>query len=386
MKIEINEKSKKNIITASIILLIIAIIVVIALYISNENVRIFIDRNILRKEVLENDVVKIELNSQESTSIYAYQKYITVLNKNVLTTYNSSGKKEHEYEIQISNPTYASNNRFLVLAESKGQELYVLSEGNILWQAQVEGQIEKVNINKNGYVTIITTGTSYKTVVITYSPQGKELFKTYLSNTIAIKAEISNDNKYLSIAEVNASGTLIQSNVKIISFEKAKADPTNSVIYTYQAEANQLITDIKYQDRDKLICMYDNSIHTLVDDKDEKILDFEESKAILASVNLNDYIMYTVEKTTGLISTNTQVILKNVNTQKENMYTIDSTVKSMKSYGSNLAFNTGTQVQFVSTNGWLQKRYISTQEIKDIVLADQIAAVVYKDKIEIINL
>lgn len=386
MKMEISEKARKNIIKISVIIAIIAIIILVALYISNQTVRTFIDRNILRKEVLENDVVKIELNSQENTSIYAYQKYVTILNKNVLTEYSASGKKVHEYEIQISNPTYASNNRFLVVAESKGQEIYVISEGNILWQAQVEGEIEKVNINKNGYVTIITSGTSYKTVVITYNPQGKELFKTYLSNTIAIKAEISNDNKYLSIAEVNTTGTLIQSNVKVVSFEKAKTDPTNSVIYTYQAEPNQLIADIKYQERDKLVCMYDNSIHTLVDETEEKILDFSENKIVAASIKLNDYIMYTVEKTTALISTNTQVYLKNVNTQKENTYIIDSTVKSIKTQGSNLAFNTGTEVQFINTNGWLQKKYISTQEIKDIVLAEQLAAIVYKDKIEIINL
>lgn len=386
MKIKISEKAKKNIIITGIILLVTAIIVVIALYISNQDVRTFIDRNILKKEVLENDVVKIELNSQENTSIYAYYKYITLLNKNKLITYNSSGEKEFENEIQISNPTYASNNRFLVIAETKGQELYVVSESNILWQAQVEGEIEKVNVNKNGYVTIITSGTSYKTVVITYSPQGKELFKTYLSDTIAIKADISNDNKYLSIAEVNISGTLIQSNIKIIEIEKAKTDPTNSVIYTYKAEANQLITDIKYQDRDRLICMYDDSVHKLADEQDEKILDFSESEAVTVAVNLNDYIMYTVEKTINLISTNTQVVLMNINTQKQNVYTIDSTVKSIKAYGSNLAFNTGTEVQFISTNGWLQKKYISSQEIKDIVLADQLAAIVYKDKIEIVKL
>ncbi len=386
MKIKISEKMKKRLIVTGIILLITAAIVIVALYISNQYVRTFIDRNILRKEVLENDVVKIELNSQENSSIYAYYKYITILNKNILTTYNASGEKKYEHEVQISNPTYASNNRFLVIAEKNGQEIVVISENNILWQKTVEGEIEKVNVNKNGYVTIITSGTSYKTVVITYSPEGKELFKTYMSNTLAIKAEVSNDNKYLSLAEVDISGTLIQSNIKIISFEKAKTDPKNSVIYSYQAETNQLITDIKYQDRDKLICMYDNSINSLQDEKNEKILDFAETKAVATSIDLNDYIMYTTEKTVNLISTNTQIVLKNIKTQKENVYTINSTVKSIKAYGNNLAFNTGTEVQFISSNGWLQRRYISSQEMKDIILADYLAAIVYKDKIEIINL
>ncbi len=381
------ERYKKKLIIVGSAVLIMAVIVVVALYISNEQVRVFIDRNILRKEVLENDVVKIELNAQQTNaSIHAYYKYVTILNKNVLTTYNATGRKEYEHEIPISNPIYASNNRFLVIAENKGSELYVVSEANLVWQAQIEGKIEKVNVNKNGYVSVIVSGTSHKSVVITYSPQGKELFKTYLSNTIALKAEISNDNKYLSVAEVNISGTLIQSNIKIVSIEKAQNDPTNSIIYTYQAATNELITDIKYHDRARLLCMYDSGIHVLKEQNDETILQFSDNKIIAATINLNEYIVYTVEKAVNMFSSSRQVIFKNTNTQKENLYTVNSTIKSVEAYGNHVALNTGTEVLFVDTNGWLQKRYISTQEISDIVLADQIAIIVYKDKIEIINL
>lgn len=383
---DILEKYKNRLIIAAILLFIIASIVIIALYISNESVRVFIDRNILRKEVLENDVVRIELNAQENESVYAYYKYVTILSKNILTTYNSTGKKEYEHEIPISNPIYASNNRFLVIAENKGSELYVISEANLVWQAQIEGKIEKINVNKNGYVTAIISGTSYKSVVITYNSQGKELFKTYLSNTIALKSEISNDNKYLSIAEVNISGTLIQSNIKIISIEKAQNDPIHSVIYNYQANPNELVTDIKYQDKGRLLCMYDSGIHALKEQKDETILQFADNKVIAATVNLNEYIIYTVEKTVNMFNSSRQVIFKNTNTQKENLYTVNSTIKSIEAYGNYVALNTGTEVLFVDTNGWLKKRYLSNQEITDIVLAEQIAIIIYKNKIEIINL
>ena len=40
----------------------------------------------------------------------------------------------------------------------------------------------------------------------------------------------------------------------------------------------------------------------------------------------------------------------------------------------------------VKTVQWLVKKYISTQEIKDVVIGSGIAGIVYKDKIEIINL
>lgn len=388
-KIEINwsKETKKKLIIGGIIILIILVILMIAFYIGNDSFRTFFDRNILRKEIQENNAATISINTEESPSVYAYDKYITVLNKNKLATYSSSGEKKYEHEISVSDALYSSNNRFLAIGQKNGQTLYLISESNLVWQVEIEeGEIRKINVNKNGYVSVIVGGGSYKTVIITYSPVGKELFKTYLSTTTAIDTDISNDNKYLAIAEINTSGTLIQSDIKIISMEKAQNDRTNSIIYTYQAEANDLITDIKYQDKNKLACMYDTGIHTLQEETDEKITTFEDSKTTLGSVNFNNYSMYTIEKSSGLFSTNTQVFLKNLQTQKENIYTAQSAVKNVKTYGENMALNLGSQVDFINTSGWLIKKYISEQEIKDIILSDKIGGIVYKDKIEIINL
>lgn len=221
-KINWSKKTKKKVIVGSVILLVVIIILLIALYIGNESCRTFIDRYILRKEIVQNNVASIDISTLENPSIYAYDKYITILSKNKLITYSSSGKKEYEQEITISDALYSSNNRFLGVAQKNGQNLYLISEQNILWQTEVEGEIQKIDVNKNGYVSVIIKGGSYKAVIAIYSPAGKELFKTYLSSTTAVDAVISNDNRYLAIAEINTSGTLIQSNIRIISVEKAR--------------------------------------------------------------------------------------------------------------------------------------------------------------------
>lgn len=363
-KITLNQELKKKIVIAGIILLVVLIILGIAFYIGNISFRTFIDRNILRKEIIQNNVSSINISSFENPSISAYYKYITILNKNILTTYSSSGKKEYEHEIKITNPLYASNNRFLCIAEKKGQNIYLISESNILWQAEIEGEIQKINVNKNGYVSVIITGGSYKAIVATYNQTGKELFKTYLSSTTAIDTSISNDNKYLSIAEINTSGTLIQSNIKVISIEKASMDPTNSVIYTYSADANKLITDIKYQDKNNLLISYDDGIHILYGENENESISYSSKKVTFASVELNNYSVYTIEKTAGLLSTSTQVIMKNSGTQKENLYTTQGTVKDLKSKGDNIALNLGSRIDFINTNGWLIKRYVSQREVR----------------------
>ena len=42
--------------------------------------------------------------------------------------------KTGEIEINVSNPIYNSNNKYLCIAESKGNNIYLVSGGNLLWQ------------------------------------------------------------------------------------------------------------------------------------------------------------------------------------------------------------------------------------------------------------
>ena len=255
-----------------------------------------------------------------------------------------------------------------------------------MWEGKVEGNINRVDINKNGYISVITKGTSYKSVIITFDKNGKELFKTYLASTIAVASQISVDGKYLAIAEVNTSGALIESGIKIIDIEKAsKGDTTNSVIYKYNAEKNKIITDIRYQEKGQLVCIYDDSIHIIYQDKDTVINEFN-SNVQIADIDLKGCVVRTEETKNGLSSVKTDVILTNITNNSETVYTIDSVIKNLTCYEQIVAANLGTDVHFINLNGWLQKKFTSVQEIKDIVIGSSVAGVIYRDRIKIISI
>lgn len=388
--IDINEyrenlTTKKKIIMTIILVIIIAIIVAICVYIKNTQFREWADTYIFRKNIENADVISIEIDSSNNPNIYAYDKYITVLEKNTLSMYNSSGNKTDNIEINISNPIYASDSKYLCIAENKGNTLYLISGGNIVWQTSVDGTIEKINVNKNGYVSVIEKGNSYKNIIIMYNSEGKELFKTYLSSSIAIATDISGNNEHLAIAEVDTSGAIIQSNIKIISVEKAKNDPTNSVEYSIKGNAESLITNIKYQDKEKLICIYDNSIHSIENGQDSEIVKFE-NKTLMAEIKNKNNVVYAIEKSSGIFNTKTNIMIKNIQNNNEITYEVDSTVKSLQVYDNNIVINIGSEAEFINTFGWLQKKYKSSQEIFNIVLGSSIAGIVYRDRIEIINL
>lgn len=382
---------KKITISIITIILIIILISITVIYYVNKEAREWIDKNILRKEIMQDKAITIELKGeQETNNIYVFDKNIGILNKNKFTIYNSTGNKEKELEIQISNPIFNSANRFIAIAEKKGQKVYLMTDKEITWENSVDGNITQVYVNKNGYVAVVLTNSSCKTVIVMYNPEGTQLFTTFLPNTRTADITISNDNKYLAIAEIDTSGTSIQSNIKIISIDKARdktnTNQTNSIENTYKGEIGKLITNIKYQDKDKLICMYTDSIHVIEDGQDNVLMDNQSKKMIFQSIELTNHAIEIEEKSSGLFTADSLVNIVNTENKNSKQYTVNSVVKEIYTSGNIIALNLGTEIEFINTGGWLVKRYIANQEITNIVVSDSIAGIIYRDKLEIINL
>ena len=375
---------RKILIIILLTIIVITIVTLIIIYNVNLEFREWADKNVFNKEVVRDNVATIELDG-EDTKVCAFNKNIGVLNKNVFNIYNSFGGKEKSLEIEITNPIFSKSNRFLAIAEKSGKKIYVIEDQKIAWEAEIEGEISQININKDGYVAVIITGTSYKTVIDVFDNYGKELFKKFLSTTRLVDIDISNDNSMLALAEVDTSGTVIQSNIKIISIEKAQTDPENSLVKTYQGSPNDLIINIKYQNNDRLVCMYDNSVHIITNEKDEIFLKNDDQKVIATSIELTNNITYVKEQTSGLFTADSIVNIINVESQLPKTYTTSEVTKEIYTYENTIALNLGTEVEFINTDGWLVKRYISNQEITDVVLSNSLAGIVYRDKIEIVN-
>lgn len=337
---------KKLIKTIIAIVIMILLIILVALYIGNVEFRGFIDRYVLQKEITENTGNIIQISQEDNPYVYAYDRYITILNKNSLEYYNSSANMEFSVAVSISNPLFESNGKYLVLAEKEGQKLYLISGQNILWQKDIEGNIANVNVNKNGYVSIIITGTIYKTIICTYDVEGNELPIVYRSSTYAIDTDISSDNQNLAFAEINSTGNIIQSSVKVISLETAKTAPSNAEIYSYEGNAKELMNCIKYQNGDNLICMFDDRVVSLKDNQVQKTSDFE-ADTTFADINLWNNFVKVVKKSTGIFSSESNVEIGNVNNDKESLYKVEGIPKSIVTRENTIAINLGTEAHFI---------------------------------------
>ena len=231
-------------------------------------------------------------------------------------------------------------------------------------------------------------GSTYKSVVCVYDADGSQLFKTYIPNNTVIDSTISSDNKLLSYAEIDTSKTSIQSTIKTISIKDATSSSNDAFVNTYDIPKNILVINLKYQGNKNLMCMCDNGIYLLSDGKMNQLTNFDEENKqySFAGINLSNTIFEIEESVDGINNQKSIVHIKNSGSGKNREYTIDGIAKETASADDNIAINLGNEIYFINSRGWLIKQYIANQEVKKVIVSDRLAAIIFKDKIEILIL
>lgn len=379
---------KKIAVTTTIAVILIIILIFILFYFFNKNFRKWADMHILMKTITEGKLSSIEIDSSEELSVYAYDKYIAIINVDKLEIYNSSAKKISSIDVNLDNPTFESKGRYMVIGDKGKQRVYLVSGTRIIWNSQVDGSISRVSVNENGYVSVISTSGTYKSIIAVFNPSGEQLFKTFIPTNTIVDSTISSDNKYLSFAEIDTTKTIIQSIVKTQSIKEAMESSNNSIINTYEMPANSLIVSLKYQGSKNLLCMCDDGIQLIVDGNMQQFANFSEEGKLysFAGIGLSNTIYKVDESSDGISNQKSELVLVNTGTKKQNTYTIDGIAKDTAASDDNIAVNLGSEIYFVSSRGWLIKKYIANQEIKDVIVSDRIAAIIFRDKIEILIL
>lgn len=377
---------KKTIIKRFVITGIIVLIVLfVANYVTNENTRTFINKNLLRKQLDENTIKSVEISSEDNPKIYAFSKYICVFAKNELKYYDSSSNNVNTLNIEISNPIMKSNGKYLLIAEENGKTIYLIRDTNIVWKNEIEGTISNINVNENGYVSIVVSNNTYKSIIYTYNLDGVELFKNYRSATLVVGTDISKDNKYLTFGEIDYSGIKTKSKINVVSMERAITDSNNSTEKEYEAEQGKTIINLKFASNNNVVVMYNDSIIKYLEDSVEEILSINED-IIFAEIGLKDNVVSFEKESSGKFSFKYKVKIKDEKSLTESIYVLSSGVPKKVIVNENIiAMNFGTEVKIINSKGWLIKEYKSTKQIKDIILGKSIAGIIYKDRIEIID-
>ena len=364
----------KNVLKSIITIIIIAVVSTISgLYVGNTEAKQWIDKNVLKKELISDNLKVIDLED-ESAKVIAYSSKIATIAKNVLTIYDSNGKVINTIDVEITNATFYAKDNYLLIVDLGSSNIYLVNGTTLSWSKKLEGNISKACVNDVGEVAVILTDTSYKSIITMFDYYGKEEFKTYLSNTLATDVKLSSKGDYLSYIETDFSGSLIITKVKTIDVNSTKENSENSLKHCYDFDSDELLLKCEYK-KDNLLVFSKKKCYTLKDGEKVEIIEIKDNISFV-EINLKEQIAYVEENEEGL------QILKMVNitnlTQRE--YIVDEIVKDIYSNLNMVAINTSGQVYFV------KKKFITNSNILDISMGDKVAAIIYKNRVEILKI
>ena len=382
-KFKERRKNRKVMKFTIITLIAIIILVFIALYMANKSFNLFIDTYILKKRISENDANSLTIDTDNLSLIYAYDKSLVVYSDGSINFYNTDAKQTGNIEMTLSKPIADSEDKYLALADYGLQKVCLIKSNSLVWQKDIEGKISKVSVNKQGYVAVSVTGTTYESIVMLFNENGDLLFSKYLS-TYVIDVDISDDSKYIAIAEVDNSTILPVTKIEMVSVGLASTSSENATINTYEAESNKLLTGMNFQSKNVLVCSFEDYVLKMTDSSSDRLYEFSDLTAYLEVDSRKGFVRIDKEES-SVFKSDYRLKITNEN-NSEKVYIIEGSIKSLVCKDNKIALNLGKEVQFIDNNGWLVKKFIGNQEVKSVLVSNKIGIIVFKDKISIVNL
>ena len=382
-KFKERRKNRKVIKFTIITLIAIIILVFIALYMANKSFNLFIDTYILKKRISENDANSLTIDTDNLSLIYAYDKSLVVYSDGSINFYNTDAKQTGNIEMTLSKPIADSEDKYLALADYGLQKVCLIKSNSLVWQKDIEGKISKVSVNKQGYVAVSVTGTTYESIVMLFNENGDLLFSKYLS-TYVIDVDISDYSKYIAIAEVDNSTILPVTKIEMVSVGLASTSSENATINTYEAESNKLLTGMNVQSKNVLVCSFEDYVLKMTDSSSDRLYEFSDLTAYLEVDSRKGFVRIDKEES-SVFKSDYRLKITNEN-NSEKVYIIEGSIKSLVCKDNKIALNLGKEVQFIDNNGWLVKKFIGNQEVKSVLVSNKIGIIVFKDKISIVNL
>ena len=318
----------------------------ITTYIVNDNIREFIDTKILKKEISDDSVKNIYTNSSVIQTM-TLAKNIVTLSSGELKVYDFEGNAKNTIKMKIGNPIYDVEDKYLGIADKNVTKIYLIEDDKLVWEKTLDVTVEKIEVNKNGYMAVVTKDSVYKSVVLVYSNKGELLLKSYVSNGYVIDIEISPDNKYLVI-------------------------------------------NLKIKENLSIIWQYSDSVVNIGYNKEENKEIYKLSNVYMADIENTRYsfVIKKEEQDDIIKLKNTYVcIIFNESGNEVAKYNIgDTTPKNVIAKLDSIAINLGTELVVINQNGWIKKKYNSTKEISRYDLSSYIIIIWYNDKIDIVGL
>ena len=146
---------------------------------------------------------------------------LLVCSANTISLYSGSGTRYVSQSVSMEHPVVDTNGTLAVVYDAGGDELYVLGQRQLAWEAEGLRSILSAHLNRSGQLTVVTQADGYRGAVTVYSTDFQPIVTVNLSSAYVMDAALSDDGKTLSILTIGQEGGTFTSTLSLYALNTA---------------------------------------------------------------------------------------------------------------------------------------------------------------------
>ena len=140
---------------------------------------------------------EITLDNSGGTAFALVGNDLAVLDKNGISLYDFAGNKLYRYDMPLASPAMVAGGRNLLVYDTDGKTLAMFDAVSKVLEKSFEYGVKAACLNNLGCFAVITAEKTYRSGVVVFGSDGKELFR-WMS-----------PDKYLTGVALNANATVV---------------------------------------------------------------------------------------------------------------------------------------------------------------------------------
>ena len=179
---------------------------------------------------------------------------LLVCSGNTISLYSGSGTRYVSQSVSMEHPVVDTNGTLAVVYDAGGDELYVLGQRQLVWEAEGLRSILSAHLNRSGQLTVVTQADGYRGAVTVYSTDFQPIVTVNLSSAYVMDAALSDDGKTLSILTIGQEGGTFTSTLSLYALNTAAGG------FFFKGILNNVITSPIFAYDIFCLCFLKNSI------------------------------------------------------------------------------------------------------------------------------
>ncbi len=277
-------------------------------------------------------------------------------------TYAYSDKLVSKWSIESNgtNPFIRSNGSRAVIYYMN-EKVALVTDGKSTQKVETEGEISCATINENGYFCLVTGETGYKSLVTVYSPDCEIIYRWHSAENYVVDAEISPNNKSMTVATVDFSKSSVSGGVMMFNFTQEKPHVGHVI-------ENSIVMDIAYASKSRVVAVSDTGFFGY-NAIGEKVFDVPYDNMKLTTFNINspNNMVLVFSKDDSVVHGSVVKVYK-ASGKECGVYESDETVTGVDVVDSKIMLTLGRKLKVITKSGREKNTFNLNKDIKSALL------------------